>query len=345
MSHATATGHYFPNRTLDNADNDGLVSPLTDRYGASDPRPIHLFLAGLVADDLQYVTNEIVDGVFSPEQTNFQFERLPSGITALTLKLRFYNPGTAFDVGAGNNNSVQLFQGEPTDGTGLEVVKFPDDVSGWNAITVNVAVKTWFTITKTIDISNITDLDNIWIHCRFLRGNPTLSRCRMSWATLLATFPFGRGETPTSKNYVNTLSKLGVVSVRQEGTKGTSTYCYRVVPCDSDGVCGGAADEVKVTDGNATLDSTDHISLSWLDITGAANYKVYRTCSPSGLGLGLLATVLPNLGAGGSGGGGGGDTGYKDDGTQCITDCAELFSESLCQEVTTVTYGSKETPT
>ncbi|KKM20367.1 hypothetical protein LCGC14_1646130, partial [marine sediment metagenome] len=74
-------------------------------------------------------------------------------------------------------------------------------------------------------------------------------------------------------------------------------------------------------------------------------YRVYRTCSPS-LGLGLLATVTtePSVCGGGSGSG---IFGYKDDGSQCITNCSDIFNPGDfvgCQGETTVTYPAKETP-
>ncbi|KKM74014.1 hypothetical protein LCGC14_1404690, partial [marine sediment metagenome] len=166
-------------------------------------------------------------------------------------------------------------------------------------------------------VGSITDRKDIWALITMAADDPGAADTRVSWLAFEVTFPIGLPETPTFKNYVNSLTKITNISIRTVGTAGTSRYCYRVVPCDSDGVCGPASDEIVIETGNAVLDATDHICLSWLDVTGVTNYKVYRTCAPSGYGLGLLATVLPNLGDCGTGGGGGGDTGYKDDGSDC----------------------------
>ena len=304
---------------------------------------MHANLQGIVADDSSFVTNAIVDGEYTPQNGSFKIAELPSVYTVVTMRVRLKAVGTDLSNGT---VSVDLYQGEPRDGTKIAEIDFPADIPGGRAALV---AGTWYDLTKAVVINLITDPSDVWTHVRMSRGTGLSDLVsRMSWLVLDVTFPFGSGETPTFKNYVNSLTKITNVSVRAVGTTGTSRYCYRVVPCDSDGVCGPASDEVVVTDGNASLDATDHICLSWLDDVGATSYKVYRTCAPSGLGLGLLATVLPNLGDCGTGGGGGGDTGYKDDGTDCVTDCAELFDlDDLegCQGVTTVSIGSKETPT
>ncbi|KKL27574.1 hypothetical protein LCGC14_2383770, partial [marine sediment metagenome] len=140
------------------------------------------------------------------------------------------------------------------------------------------------------------------------------------------------------------ISPPPVVSVF--GTTGEETYCYRVIPGNAAGF-GPYSDEIIITNGNAVLDATDFNCITWLEVEGATQYRVYRTCSPSGLGLGLLATVTMEDDDCG-GGSGSGIFGFKDDGTQCITDCADIFSEGNfvgCEDETTVTFPAKETPT
>ncbi len=333
----------------------GTLDKLTDKYGMTTPNPIHLFLNGLVANDLSYITNEVVNIINSGvDEANilFKFDNIPTAlISSLKFKFRWLSKKDSV-----SDLYISVWQGRPRDVfhnvfwvEGVETL--PTEFTRLAAFqeTADVAINTWFDTEVTISPAAITDSDDIWviIETTSSRGIGSPSVRQVSFMVLEVTGSFSTVDTPTFKNYVNDLTRILNLSVVQKGTKGTSTYCYVVVPCDSSGVCGPPSDEVSITDGNATLDATDHICISWLD-TGATNYRVYRTCSPSGLGLGLLATVLPNLGDCGTGGGGGGDTGYKDDGTKCITDCDDVFNPDDfegCEGKTTVTIGAKETPT
>ena len=329
----------------------------TDKYGLGVPNPIHLFLGGSVADDLSFVTNRLATLVSGSDSgiIIFRFGKIPSsGVTSLKLKFRWR---TDEEVTSFNDFFIVAFQGRPNNvrQTGGVGAKFwfegstADDPAAFTRLgQVNGvgAADTWFDEEIVITPGNITDPNDLWVS---IEADSDLDDAviKISFVVLEVTGSFSLVDTPTFKNYVNSLQKLGFISVIQKGTKGTDKYCYVVVPCDSSGICGPPSDEVSITDGNATLDATNHICLSWLD-TGATNYRVYRTCSPSGLGLGLLATVLPNLGDCGTGGGGGGDTGYKDDGTDCVTDCDDVFNPDDfegCEGKTIVTIPSKETPT
>ena len=338
MSHATATGFY----QLAQSDISGVSSPLVDKYGAVSPL-LHVNLRGIVADDISFVTNPTVPA--GTDKNYFKVKTLPDGLTALNMRARIQVVGTDFTNGS---MGIVVYNGHPQTGSQIigEEVNFPTDVPGGRAATV---IGTWYDFTVTITPGSITDLGDFWATISMVRGSgPSDATFRVSWLAFQATFPYGLGETPTYKNYVNSLARF-FVSIRTVGTVGTSKYCYRVVPYDADGVDGPAADEVSIETGHATLDSTNHICLSWEDVDDASGYKIYRTCAPSDYGLGLLANISTNLGDCG-GGGGGGVSGYKDDGSDCPNagDCDDdPFSEDAlegCQEVSTVTYPAKETP-
>ncbi len=337
----------------------GGQDPWTDRHGAGIPSALlHLNVQGLVANDLSYITTRITAAIplGSDElMILFKLDNIPAaGISALKLKWKWR---TAAELFTGNEFFIVVHQGRPDNisngdnGGALYWVEGVEtapttfsNIAEWQSPATST-LNTWIDLELTVNPALITDPDDLWIS---IETNNSSSRIiDISWMVLAITYPYARAETPTFKNYVNDLTKITNVSARQEGTKGTTKYCYRIVPCDASGVCGPASDEVVVTDGNATLDATNHICLTWEDDVGATNYKVYRTCGPSNLGIGLLETVLSNAGDCGDGTGGG-FSGYKDDGLDCITDCDDKFDEDDlegCQGVSSLSIGAKETPT
>ena len=301
---------------------------------------LHPNLQGIVANDASFVTNEFLDNG-NIRGTMFKVDDLPDGFSAVVLKARwkFVNCTQAF--ARTSNFEISLHQGNIVHSPLVEL-----DLSGQIA-SLGFSCDVWNDLELSVSSALITDRKDLYIRVYMDRvTGGSFTNQRVSWLVLESSFPFGSAETPAFKSYVNDLTKILNISARQEGTTGSTRYCYRVVPCDASGVCGPSSDEVVVTDGNATLDATNHICISWLDDVGATNYKVYRTCGPSNLGIGLLDTVIPGQGDCG-GGGGGGQTGYKDNGSACITDCDDKFDlDALegCQGVTTVTYPAKETP-
>ena len=342
----------------------GGVRTWYDKYGGSVPSSLlHINLQGLVANDLSYIRNRAIPPFDGPLRgiILFRFDNIPAaGIASVKLKFRWYVEETPLTI---SDFLIVVYQGRPNNiqhrssmegisywvnGSRAEPTTFTKLASWSEVAAVN---NTWFDSELVIDPALITDPDDLWVAIEADsdfeedddEGEPVI---RISWLVLEITYAFGRAEIPIDKNYVGDIVGKLNISIRTVGTPGTSKYCYRVVACDSDGVCGPISAEVVIETGNATLDATNHICLSWLDNVDATNYKIYRTCSPS-LGLGLLATVIPDAGDCG-GGGGGGETGYKDDGSDCITDCDELFNPEDfegCEDETTVTIGAKETPT
>lgn len=83
----------------------------------------------------------------------------------------------------------------------------------------------------------------------------------------------------------------GQPSVGRVGTGGTSTYGYKVTALDGTGETLPSTERV-ITNGNAILDGTNYNTVSWTEVPGAVQYKVYRnTSNGSPATTGLVATV------------------------------------------------------
>ena len=328
-----ATGHFQMVQTIDGETNRNLV----DKYGASGAL-LHSNVTGLGTEsgDLHYVTPP-TGGV---GESIFRIDTPPIFFSSPIMKVRWLT--TNLNNPDSRNMRILVVQGILFGGVLLNQVEIGEWIipGAEDFADIGVEANTWYIQVIPFNLALVTSRSDLWVNVSLTTGS-----FRVSWVALQASFPYSSGETPTFKNYANGLTPITPPpSVRAEGTTGSTSYCYRVVPCNAKG-CGPASEEIIVVDGNASLDATNHICLAWADVEGATSYKIYRTCAPSGLGLGLLATVVPD--SGDCGGGGSGVSGYKDNGTACVTDCDELFNPGDfvgCQGVSTITYPSKETP-
>ena len=312
-------------------------APLVNKYQATIPDALlYPDVRGIVGDDFSYVGNPTVIGAETPDKISFKIDDLPLDFTSVTVNVRLQANGTDLSNGT---VSVDMYQGLPRSGsTKIGEIDFPADISG------AYTAATWYEFTQSINVALITDRKDLWMHIRMDRGTGLSDALfRMSWLALEVGAPYSLVETPGFKNYANSLEKITLTSAVQKGTTGTTKWRYRIVPCDADGCAvGSASDEFGVDDGNDDLDETDHICISWLDVTGAVSYRVYRTFAggtPSSTGL-IATGVLPNLGDCGLGDIDEGDTGVKDEGD----DGGEEFDEALCQGVSSISYPAKETP-
>jgi hypothetical protein len=75
-----------------------------------------------------------------------------------------------------------------------------------------------------------------------------------------------------------------------QGAAGTTTYRYRVAAIDAEGGEGVATAGFQTTTGNATLNGTDFVRLSWTAVSGATGYRVYGRSGADGT-LQLMATL------------------------------------------------------
>jgi hypothetical protein len=86
---------------------------------------------------------------------------------------------------------------------------------------------------------------------------------------------------------VEDLDDPAAPTVAAQGTTGSTTWGYRVTAFSDTGET-LASSETQITDGNATLSSTNHNLVSWSAVSGAVKYGVYRTTAggtPSSTGL------------------------------------------------------------
>jgi hypothetical protein len=94
------------------------------------------------------------------------------------------------------------------------------------------------------------------------------------------------GSTITTYSALTTPVGLALATA---GTAGTTTYSYRISAFNNTGETLACA-AVTIATGNALLDATNYIKLSWTAVTGAVGYNVWGRKS-TGLGETYLATV------------------------------------------------------
>jgi len=94
------------------------------------------------------------------------------------------------------------------------------------------------------------------------------------------------GSTITMYTAITTPTNLALST---SGTAGTTTYSYRINAFNTVGET-LACTSVQITTGNATLDTTNYINVSWTAVSGASGYNVYGR-KATGLGETFMSTV------------------------------------------------------
>ena len=80
-------------------------------------------------------------------------------------------------------------------------------------------------------------------------------------------------------------------TIARVGVAGTTTYGYRVTALDGTGETLPST-ERTITNASAVLDGTNYNTVNWSQVSGAVQYKVYRTTSGgTPASLGLIATI------------------------------------------------------
>jgi len=90
-------------------------------------------------------------------------------------------------------------------------------------------------------------------------------------------FQGGQGISIANAGPLPTISAPGAPTVTATGTTGTTTWAYAVAALDGKGGETAASPVTTITNGNATLSSTNYNAISWTAVSGAAGYAVYRT--------------------------------------------------------------------
>ncbi len=334
-----ATGFYQMARTLQPGDGD---NPWLDQFGLS--YFIHNAVAGILPDDNSYIRNDAGNGLIVV--TDFRIADLPVTMQSLVLSYRFKTFST--DV-IDFRFRIFFSQGKPVHGFGDEVT------NNFKRININqqFPIREFTTFTEVIPIIDITDVRDVWVSVvarpRVFLGFDFFDILHISWLTVEATFILGT-DAPTPISYNKGLSFIDLPAVTVIGDAGSTTWKYRVIPCNSHG-CGVASEEVTVTDGNDTLGNDNFNCITWNDVVGTGDsgamfYKIYRISAggtPSTLGLiGTLVESGEGTCDEDDGFGGGGTGGFKDTGIAADED--DVFTEEMCQGVSSITYPAKETP-
>ena len=114
-------------------------------------------------------------------------------------------------------------------------------------------------------------------------------------------FQNGQGINIANAGPLPTISAPGAPTVTATGTTGSTSWAYAVAALDGKGGETAASSVTTITNGNATLSSTNYNAISWTAVSGAAGYAVYRTTAggtPNTTGLIALtaATTFDDTG-------------------------------------------------
>lgn len=90
----------------------------------------------------------------------------------------------------------------------------------------------------------------------------------------------------------STINKPTSLTVAAQGSTGSTDYSYRVTSFNTTGET-LACTAVAISNGNATLSSTNYNKLDWDSMAGASGYNIYGRVA-GGLGEMLMATVYTN---------------------------------------------------
>lgn len=110
----------------------------------------------------------------------------------------------------------------------------------------------------------------------------------------MTAYPAWTSSTQSGTGFAfNPLAGLGIttLTVTPAAAAGTISYTYKVAAFKSDGTHNGAS-AVTVTS-NANLDSTNFNRISWIAVTGANYYEVYRTSVGAGSNSSTIGRLPP----------------------------------------------------
>ena len=150
-------------------------------------------------------------------------------------------------------------------------------------------------------------------------GSPLAMACDAGITYDATTDTLTTGTVAARNVTATALATPGSITVTPQGTGGAVTWTYKLVARLADGTTteAGAASSTAV--GNATLSASNFNRLTWSAVTGAVDYRVYRTVagtSPATTGIIYTGTALT---VDDTGLAGGGETAPTVDGTGAVT--------------------------
>lgn len=169
--------------------------------------------------------------------------------------------GSAFYTSASSDNRWIIREG----GTSLQYYNSSDAPTNISGATMTTALRTEFAMAR----------DTIYVE----NGTDNLVKVTISGGVPAAA-TFSSVSTPTS------------LAVAQQGTSGSTNYSYRVSAINANGET-LAATSVAISDGNATLDTSNYNQVTWDSMAGATGYVIYgrEGAAYNGLGESYLGTV------------------------------------------------------
>jgi len=137
-------------------------------------------------------------------------------------------------------------------------------------------------------------------------GSPARLNCDSALTFNGTTDTLATGTVTANNVTATALATPGSITVTPQGTGGAVTWTYKLVARLADGTTteAGAASSTAV--GNATLSAGNFNRLAWSAVTGATDYRVYRTVagtSPATTGIIYTGTALTVDDTGLAGGG------------------------------------------
>jgi hypothetical protein len=107
--------------------------------------------------------------------------------------------------------------------------------------------------------------------------------------TLTPTLDLQSGGYTGNGIVLNSLTTPGAPTITPQGTTGATTYSYKIVAVMANGQTTDASAAGTTTTGNATLTAGNNNKIDWVAVSGAFQYRIYRTVG--GATQGLISTV------------------------------------------------------
>ena len=172
--------------------------------------------------------------------------------------------GSPFYTSAASDNRFIIREG----GTALQYYNASNVPTNISGATMTAGKRTEFAMAR----------DTLYVE----NGTDNLVKLAISLGVPVATV-FTALTTPTN------------LAVTPNGSTGSTKYSYRVSAFNSTGETLGCV-SVQITNGNATLSSTNYNALTWTAVAGATGYNVYgrKPSSENGIGETKMYTVTTN---------------------------------------------------